>query len=275
MEHVEQMEKSGAGGVILEPASIKRESQYNYWFFTLNNYKVEQLEQMEQVLRHECKWYVFQEETGENGTPHLQGTICLVKKQRMSQLKRINPAIHWESTKSVKASIEYCTKYQTRTGAIHTYGITIPEDIKVAEPTGWQKQALSLLESEPDDRSIYWIWEPTGGRGKTQFCKYCVVKKDALMLTGKSADMYHMLSKFPNKRKIILVDIPRSQQDYLNYGAIEQIKNGLVFSGKYEGCQLVFNCPHVFVFANEPPDLSKMSMDRWKVYHIIDQELSS
>jgi len=81
--------------------------------------------------------------------------------------------------------------------------------------------------------------------------------------------MYHMISKFQNKRKIILVDCPRSQQDYLNYGALEQIKTGLIFSGKYEGTQLVFNCPHVIVFANAPPqNLDCFSSDRWNIVNI-------
>jgi hypothetical protein len=54
------------------------------------------------------------------------------------------------------------------------------------------------------------------------------------MLTGKSNDMFNMLAKFSNKRKlIIVVDAPRCISDYINYGAIEAIKNGLVCSGKY------------------------------------------
>lgn len=28
----------------------------------------------ETVLKYICTWYIFQEETGENGTKHLQGT---------------------------------------------------------------------------------------------------------------------------------------------------------------------------------------------------------
>ena len=95
-----------------------------------------------------------------------------------------------------------------------------------------------------------------------------MVKHWALMLTGKSNDMSNMLVKYPNKRKLILVVVPRCQQDYLNYGAIEQIKGGLVFSGKYEGAQLVFNSPHIVVFANQPPDFSKFSEDRWNVVEI-------
>jgi hypothetical protein len=54
----------------------------------------------------------------------------------------------------------------------------------------------------------------------------------------------------------------------VNYGAIEQIKNGLLFSGKYEGGQCVFNQPHVIVFANAEPKEEQMSMDRWDIREI-------
>lgn len=266
---VEQIEQSRDGGVILETRRHKQSPQYNYWFFTYNNYKVEQIEQIEQVFRHECKWYIFQEETGNEGTNHLQGTICLKTKQRLTQLKHIEPAIHWEPTKSVKASIEYCTKYETRSGKIYTHGIDIPKPINVIEPYGWQLEILDIIKQEPDDRTIHWFWEPDGRVGKTQLCKYLVVKHNALMLTGKSNDMYHMLAQNPDKRTLIIVDVPRSVQDYINYGAIEQIKNGLVFSGKYEGHQLVFNCPHVIVFSNQEPNMSMMSFDRWNIRQII------
>ena len=138
----------------------------------------------------------------------------------------------------------------------------------VHEPRGWQDDVMKIVREEPDERSIHWFWEPEGNVGKTSLCKYLVHKHDALMLSGKSNDMFHMLSKFPNKRILILVDCPRCHTEFINYGAVEQIKNGLVFSGKYEGDQLVFNCPHVIVFGNSPPDYGKMSGDRWKVHRI-------
>ncbi|QGH72666.1 MAG: Rep protein [CRESS virus sp. ctwD22] len=267
IEQIEQM--ADAGGNTNSPASKRQSLQYTYWCFTFNNYEEEQIEQIEQILKHECKWYLFQKEIGTlNGTPHLQGTICLIKKQRLTELRRINPSIHWEPTKSVQASKIYCTKKETGNGQIYSYGIDIPEELELDEPYGWQLQILDIIKTKPDKRSIHWFWEPYGGKGKSSFCKYLVAKHNALMVTGKSNDMYHMISKFPNKRKIICVDIPRSVQDYINYGAIEQIKNGLIFSGKYEGCQIVFNTPHIFVFANEEPDYDKMSLDRWNVIKI-------
>jgi len=49
---------------------------------------------------------------------------------------------------------------------------------------------------------------------------------------------------------------------------LESIKNGLFFSGKYESTQVVMNSPHLIIFANEPPDKSKMSADRWHIVRI-------
>lgn len=245
--------------------------QHVFWCFTYNNYDPESIVTIERLLQHECKWYVFQEETGANGTPHLQGIIRLNNKQRLTAMKRlINPSVHWEPTKSVKGSVAYCQKRETRTGKIYAHGIDIEPEPEVDSPYGWQQNIMDIIKTKPDKRKIHWFWEETGNVGKTTLAKYLVVKHDALMLSGKAADMYHMLSKYPNKRRLIIVDVPRCNVGYINYGAIEQIKNGLVFSGKYEGCQLVFDCPHVVVFANEPPHLEMMSNDRWHVVNIAE-----
>jgi len=257
----EQNEK-GLGNTISSPY------QHKYWCFTLNNYTNEQIEHIEHIFKYECLWYIFQEEAGENNTPHLQGTLCLKERQRMTSLKQWCPAIHWEPTRSVKASIVYCTKHESRIGKIYSKGVDIPEQLDLEQPYGWQLQVMDIIKEKPDKRTIHWFWEPKGNVGKTTLCKYLVGNHDALMLTGKSNDMYHVILKYPKKRKIILIDVPRSTQDYINYGALEHIKGGLIFSGKYDGDICVFNSPHVIVFANEPPDLSKMSKDRWHIVGI-------
>jgi len=265
LETFETIEK-GEGGNTKTPSLLNYQTPF--WFFTYNNYTFETIETIETILKHECKWFIFQEEKGAEGTPHLQGTICLKQKQRLSYIAKFDPKIHWEPTKSIKKSIEYCTKYESRAGKIYSMGIDVPKQATVEEPYGWQLEVMKALEEKPDKRTIHWYWEPDGNVGKSTFSKYLVVKKNALMLTGKSADMYHMLSKYPNKRDLIVVDVPRSSKEFINYGAIEQIKNGLVFSGKYEGSQLVFDSPHVVCFANQEPSIDKMSADRWHIVQI-------
>lgn len=246
----------------------KQGLQCIFWFFTLNNYSEEHIGILETIFEHECKWYIFQEETGSEGTPHLQGTICLKKKSRLTELKKFDPNIHWEATKSVKASIEYCTKYESRSGKIYSHGCALPEKIELTEPYGWQLEIMDIIKTKADNRTIHWFWEPKGKVGKSTLCKYLCVKHDALMLNGKSNDMYNMLAKFRNKRKIIICDIPRSCIGYFNYTAIENIKNGLIFSGKYEGSLFWYNWPHVIVFANEPPKTGEMSTDKIIVHRI-------
>lgn len=241
-------------------------TMYRYWSFTWNNY--DDPEGLAYLLKAECTWYIYQEEMGTNGTPHLQGTICLEKKQRLTSLKRINPKIHWEATKSVKASVAYCLKEDSRSGKQWVYGIDVPQPVEVDEPYGWQLKAINLLSQKPDKRTVYWFWESSGNVGKSQLTRYLVAKHNALMLDGKSQDMFLMIAENPDKRRLIIIDVPRSSQDFINYGAIEKIKNGLIFSGKYKSCQILFNHPHVIVFANIPPDYTKLSADRWIVQNI-------
>lgn len=265
MGKLERLENigEGVGGNTEKPPP--RPLQHLYWCFTWNNFN--DVEKLETIFKHECDWFVFQEERGENGTLHLQGTIKLKKKQRLTDLKKWNNSIHWESTKCVSKSIAYCSKEATRQGKQWIYGIEMPEAIDIEEPYGWQLQVMDIIKSKPDKRTIHWFWEKTGNVGKTTLCKYLVVKYGAIILSGKSTDMYHALSKAKNKN-IILIDVPRTAVGYINYGAIESIKNGLIFSGKYEGCQLVFNCPHVIVFSNEKPDTKALSEDRWNIVNI-------
>jgi len=126
------------GGNTISPSPVIKlqQNQYQYWCFTYNNYEIEQIERLEQIFKHCCNWYVFQEEVGEKGTPHLQGTIYLKKKERLTAMLKIDQKIHWEPTKCVSASIAYCNKKDTAVGKVYNYGINIPEPIEVDEPYG-------------------------------------------------------------------------------------------------------------------------------------------
>ena len=61
------------------------------------------------------------------------------------------------------------------------------------------------------------------------------------------------------------MDLARDSHDYVNYGALEQLKNGLVYNTKYESGMRMFDTPHVVVFSNFPPDETKISPDRVKL----------
>lgn len=276
IEQIEQ-DRDGAGNTDKSaPEKKKQGIQCKYWCFTYNNYVLEQIEQLDQVFKNEADWFVFQEEIGDSGTEHLQGVICFKKKKRLTECRGIwDKAIHWEATKSVKSSVAYCSKCESKKidGKRWVYNINIPEEIKLNDIYGWQLEVIEIIKEIPDKRNIYWFWEPMGSMGKSELCKYLVVKHNALMLSGKGSDAFHMISKFPHKRNLLIYDLPRSfSKSSFDWGAIECVKNGLIFSGKYESNQCVFNSPHIFIFANCPPwgeENEYWSKDRLIVREII------
>lgn len=77
------------------------------WNYTLNNYTEQDIEQFKSFVctRHRCA-----KEIGESGTPHLQGVITFTQTYRLSGLKKLNNKAHWEKTKNLVKSVNYCTK---------------------------------------------------------------------------------------------------------------------------------------------------------------------
>jgi len=78
--------------------------------FTLNN--PSSLESTGTFLGEECEYFVFGRETGESGTPHLQGYFCLKEKKSLKWLKEhIHPTMHMEIMRgSPQQAAEYCKK---------------------------------------------------------------------------------------------------------------------------------------------------------------------
>lgn len=262
--------------------SLKDINPKKHWCFTYNNYDkyVPSVPEFYSQLAKICKKFVFQEETGENGTPHLQGYMELLKKDRMTALKKkLGNKISWSVSRNIEASIEYCQKEDTRTGAVYKYGF--PREIKIISSLfNWQKDVVDLLENEADDRSINWIYDPVGNNGKTSLLKYLVYHKKAIFTTGgKNGDVINLI--FNNKEymlesenSIVLWNLPRTiEADYISYNAIESIKDGLISNNKFECGSFICPNPHVLIFANCLPNMKTMTKDRWKIFTIENNNL--
>lgn len=92
------------------------------WIFTLNNYTENNVAQILALKANpKLKILVFQEEIGENGTPHLQGVLAYENAVSFSSVKKILPRAHWEKCRSLKASLAYCSKEDTRNGKLYTH----------------------------------------------------------------------------------------------------------------------------------------------------------
>lgn len=274
---MEQMEQDGTASVILKDEAVQHNAnteekfKSRNWIIVLNNYTETELEQLNGT---ELGKIVIGKEVGENGTPHLQCYIQLKNPRTLTGLKKalgLNRAHLEPCYKNNIANINYCSKDKNIVrndfgGLIYT-GEDLPKECDLFN---WQKELLNIIDSKPDDRTIYWFHEKLGRSGKTKFGKYCCFHhKNVCMTTAtKSADI---LTAVQTHYNTYILDFPRSLgPEFCPYNALEQLKNGFITDSKLkkESRILMFDPPHVIVFSNEPPTKSKLSMDRWKIYDI-------
>lgn len=250
------------------------------WCFTLFNYE-DKIEWIKTKFILACKYLIFgEEECPDTKRKHLQGYFELKGKKNKKQIAKLIKGIWLFDAGGKRPEQEvYCSKDQNYFEYEEKKKITMKEQLineclqeyNNVNWKPWQQALIEKIEEKPDNRSIYWIWEEKGNVGKSFLCKYLALKYDAIICEGKTNDILNQINlhiQNDKKPKVILIDSPRSHENYINYSCIEKVKNGLVYSGKYEGGVCAFPCPHVIIFANHEPDTEKMSNDRWKVVAI-------
>jgi len=253
-------------------------NQYKTWCLTWNNPPVETIETVEHVLRNECDYYAFQLELApETGTPHWQMILSFKRRLRMTQVKQLlGPEVHCEATKNTLASIKYCLKVASRAPGEVPHTFNLPgnaEEVVCPEVWGFWKDFTEKLVTTPADaRKITCIIGRKGNEGKSSWAKHMVMKHGALVLSGNTRDMAAFVDQHPGRRRYFIFDVSRADFDHLNYSAIEKLKNGMLFSGKYKGALTVFNPPHIVLLMNWPPRYEALSADRWEVIELGEEE---
>lgn len=262
-------------------SKLSKVAPLKYWMFTFNNYDENDVSDVLNKLKEKCEKFVIQEELGENKTPHLQGSIKLLKPGRWSELK-LSKKIHWDKTKSFDKSFEYCQKDLTRNGRRWIYPEPEEEIIILREEElyPWQKSVRDKCLEKPNDRDVNWIYDPDGNNGKSKFCKYMHMKHEAIICSGGCAkDIANLVKNIKESKrkisKIFILDLPRCKDGSVSYDILEQIKNGMITNTKYEAMNMIFNSPHLWIFSNEKPDKEKMTNDRWKIWTIKEKILFS
>lgn len=230
--------------------------------------------------------YMFQRELTLPDNHHYQGMINRTVKIRLLQfaavLREEFPGIHLgpASAAGRQALRDYCMKSDTRQAGPWADRRIVPKYEGADLPKEWyqwQQYFIELFQQKADVRTIHVVVDPLGGQGKSMLAKYFAWKKLAQYLTFSDANnlVYSVVER--GAMPAYVFDLPRTKSKKVSmdeiYTALEQIKNGNVYSGKYKGGELIMDPPHVVLFTNWPIDKSKMSDDRWKVYNIVDNQL--
>lgn len=235
-----------------------------------------------------CKKIVFQTEVcPTTGKEHFQGMFSLIKKKKLSAIlkqifegrkNQVRPAL------SIGGSVDYCTKEETRKSPdeVWYYPCKPYNQTTITTFKEWQKDIIKVIREPADDRTVFWFWSEAGKIGKSTFCKYLydnyngeggnVVVFDSM----KKSDVYFTFAGGKNPSidylppKIVIFDLPRARlkSDDFDWSTIEGLKNGLIFSGKYECRGFRFTPPHIICFSNREPNVNKLSEDRWIIENI-------
>lgn len=247
------------------------------WSATLNNWHDSDLDQLDQIFRSSTWPAAMGREVGESGTRHLQMWVDFGKRVRPSEMKCFKGLkIHWgdakgrpQKTEDKFAGPTYCSKEDKEARMYN--GAKPRREIKWPSfDKWWQKELLDIIATEPDDRTIYWYWSSEKGIGKTTFAKYLCRFHNACLLDGKKADIKNGALTWKQNNgaypDLCLWNIPAAlDEKWISLSALEQIKDALFYSGKYEGGVVADPCPHVICFANVPPPESEMDPERYVI----------
>jgi len=240
------------------------------------------------------KWVFQQEEGGEDGYPHLQCRISLHKKKRGSELKKLLQSIggpfagaHYSatSTNGVEEGDFYCMKLDTRVAGPWTNKDEDIQDLvnppyiprQVRETPNlykWQKDVIASKEVWCT-RSINCLINRGGGIGKSTLIAHCRAYKHARVLppVNDNKDLLRMVCDMPTN-KMYMFDMPRAMKKeklFQFFQAIETLKDGYAYDDRYEFREKAFDCPQIWIFTNQKPDVSLLTEDRWKFWDVNDK----
>lgn len=267
------------GNTAHSPGNTNNRLKKTRFCLTYNNYSEEDYQDILTWVNGSCSMWIIGREIGDSGTPHLQMFFITNKRMRITEFKNVKCLYkcHVEAAKgSDEENIKYCSKDKNFK---HSINCNVPEELKIINILSpWQEELEDIIINCTSERDIYWIWEDIGGVGKTAFIKYMIAKHNCLLCGGgKRADVINII--FNNKNymtrsglKVVLFDIPRCNKN-ISWGAIEEIKNGVIINTKFETGTFICNSPVVVIVSNERPDITKLSLDRWNIYKIVNNSL--
>ena len=164
--------------------------------------------------------------------------------------------------------------YQSR-----KFAIDLNDDIKLYP---WQQQAMDFIQ-KPSHREVIWVKGARGNEGKTWFQNYVQSllgcdKVIQLDLKNSIGNIMQIVRKQPLSTldTFMFNDARSGLRETRCYDVLENIKDGRSIASKYSSEIIQFKTPNVvIVFSNADPDMTQLSKDRWKVFYINKDGLSS
>lgn len=138
----------------------------------------------------------------------------------------------------------------------------------------WQDNLFNELKGKASKEKIIWITDKNGKSGKSFLSRYLINNLKSVFYSNdfnvnNNAYAYH-------GQKIVIFDLPRGyarKAESKEYDILEGLKNGLLFSSKYESKTKRFPIPHVVVLSNFYPTCEGLSAYKWDLRKIEDMKM--
>lgn len=228
-----------------------------------------------------CNKWVFQLEKSENGYEHFQGRFNMFKPKRIELAQKIwqelLPSIHISPTNNACKTFNYVMKEDTRIAGPWSDDQPVKKlttqlvDFLEKDLLPWQEKVIELTR-EQDFRTIHVILDNIGNNGKSLMIEYIEYMGWGYEIPpfNRFEDIMQACYDIPDQR-CYLFDMPKGMKKeklYSFFSGLECLKNGTVYDKRYAFKKRRMNRPQVIMFTNTFPDVSLMSLDRWKIHRI-------
>lgn len=253
---------------------------------------------LETWLNEWGKYWGYQVERGDTGYEHYQGVICLEKRRRPSEIKklmldagflteRFQPLCNTvaKTIRNADCILEgYCGKRDTRIeGPFKSQKASEqqywPKQYRNKELNDWQDFVYQVVKEETeeaDSRSIHWVYDWWGKHGKSVLTNVLRLQGNAIMIPPIN-DSKELLQAFCDQcidREIrspgaVFIDLPRAfPADTLRgiVSAMEAIKDGWTTDTRHRFKSWDCDTPSVWLFANCKPPPAALSNDRLNLW---------
>lgn len=216
-------------------------------------------------------------EVGKNGYKHYQ--FCMDCGGDLEEYNSKNSlGWHIEQCVSWSDAVNYCRK----TGNYLYIGDSIEERewnrIRRRRPLPiWSNIVNSVLHQ--NDRQIT-VWIDRKGNAGKSTLGYIMQRRGCAMsiprLDQHGSRMAEFVTMNYDNERVIILDLPRAESLTVEHTAVlEDIKDGNLSTGKYQGTCKLIRGAKVLVYTNQwiPKDTyNSLSLDRWDIHVISDKE---
>lgn len=90
---------------------------------------------------------------------------------------------------------------------------------------------LNVIEHCNSPRDIIWLIDPVGNNGKTFLSYYLRDMCQAMRVPNVNSNDFAFAYRY---QKIVVFDYTRESKDHINYALLDDLKNGSIWSPKYQ-----------------------------------------